>query len=484
MAERAHFGLSPLLVSAILALGACGSNTDEQVVDARGLTEPIIESALTDSNEWVRAEAVRLVGQVPERVAEAEYARFLNDPSVLVRSAALEALLKAGSPAARDSAMRGLVAGTPQQRIQLLDLVADSTNDALKRDALLQAIRDSSPEVRRAAIERLERARVALTSEYTERLLGDSDPSVVEAMVGHLARTSPEAATTAVLTRLRNADAAVRADGMMLASSLSVPALWPQMRSLARRGTPEQRTRAILALGRLGDPTVESDLRNMVLNGSADEAARALDALSHVDTTEARQQPARHRRDNRIEVRRAAFDAMVRLDYPFSEFEVFLGDSDSTVVRNATSHMQTLDAARTAQLVASSLAEVADPTPMMLAMYETSLQTDIGALVRASRPQLQQVSQSTNQGAAWLATRLLLLGVPTTELDAALPSAPGPATRYAMLEAALNAPRAEDSAVYREALEHELFLVRLAAALCIWRLNDRYVPEVVGAAAS
>jgi hypothetical protein len=462
-------------VAALALVAACGGRREPPPDPVLGAVQ-IVGDGLADPSEWVRAEAARLAGQVPERVAQDDYRALLQDPSALVRSAALEAFIRAGSSAGNDLALRALLTGTPGVRIQLLELVVRTGNDSLRRDALLQALRDGSPDVRAAAIARLAPARVSVARDQIDRLLADTDRSVVDATIRHLAAADPHAASEAVLSRLRSNSADIRAEGMRLATSLAIPALWPQLRSLARTGAPEQRTLALFALGQLGDPSVEGDLRGIILNGTALDAARALEAVSYIDTPTAREQPLRQRRDSRVAVRRAAFHAMARLEAPVPEFESFFADPDPELLRLAMVEVQRRDPERAARLVVRAIAEAADPASLMVALERAATEADLTALLRGATSLLAQVAGASNQDAAYTATRLLLRIESVADVSARLAQPPEPAALYALLESTLTRPDPSFSALYAEGAEHELFLVRFAASAGIAALGAAFAP--------
>lgn len=466
------------LIAATALVAGCGRNDEPEVVDARTLAEQTVEAALADPSEWVRAESVRLLALSGDPSVEPRLAQLLADQSGLVRGAALEALLATSNRSAAEAALRALLQGTAEQKLRLLDLVLRHGSADLQREAALQALRDTDAAVRSGTLARIATSRsVALTREQIDRLLGDSSAAVVDETVRFLVATAPDLATTTVLTRLRSSQAATRASGMRLAAALGVPAVWPQMRSMARAGDREQRTMALMALGHLGDPIAEADLRSIVLNGTGSEAGLALEALARIPTDTARQQPLRMMRDARVEVRRAAFRAMAHLEQPLEAFEGFLSDADPAIVGMAVAHVQARDPERAARLLTRALSEAVDPEPLMRALFAASRTADVSALVRAARPQLLQVARSANEGASYLAIRLLLdAEQPSDLMPDVVADQLSPAALYGLLESSIGRdPGLSD--LYTRQLEHELFMVRVAASVGIFTLGPNYAPS-------
>ncbi|MCB9532202.1 MAG: hypothetical protein H6700_10585 [Myxococcales bacterium] len=470
------------LCTAALALSfvaACGGS--EPPPDYIERSRQQIQAALHSDEPWVRAETVRLLG-LTNGVERAALRAALDDDSVIVRTAAIEALLRSNDPAVEEAALAQLIAGTEAQRIQLLELIAQTARPEFREQTLRRALVDLSPSVQLSALRLTVRHGVSLGIEDVSRLLSHSDARVADAAFEALVALDAQEAMEVMLRGLRDSSAPARLRAMRQARLLPTANVWPMMRSIAARSSdPTERRLALVALGNLGDPTAEQPLRDYVLGLQGAEAAEALAAISHIPTARAANQPLVHRRDPRREVRDVALSELIRQRRPADDFVVFLTDADPAIAERALLHMQTTEPDRAAAIFAANLEESDDPVAALGALYRVSLQKDIRRFLDAAQSQLRAYLHSDDPAIVGLAARLVLVGASPAAV--ALELSPADIDgRYALLEAGI-ARRADLSSLYAESLGDDLTMIRVAAALGIMSLGDQFhAPAGAGAA--
>lgn len=464
-----------LAVSGLASVGACGADPAPTQPATQALTsvdlDALIDNSLAHDEPWLRAETVRLLGLSPDPSHGAKLRSMLQDRSVLVQNACLESLVAQGSQQAENAVLDTMIRGTSTQKIQLLDLLFQRGTQRLRQEAVQRALRDVDVSVRLSAIRRMTQARVAIPSNEVERFLVDSDSSIRFAAFAHMAATRPTEALDEVLRRLRAADLAQRRTGLEFGAILPAPDLWPLMRSVATRGETNDRVLAWRVLGTMGDPIAEDPLRNMVLTADDEEAARALTALTAIPSERAHAQAGRHRRDPRPAVRRAAFEAMTRLNYPLAEIEAWLEDPDPQIGTLALVQLQERDPGWAASAVGRTLQRAASPATVLASLHRASRDHDIRPLLREALQPLRQLSGSGSPEAASLATRLVLQVVDPLQEMPRIREQDRVAARYALLEHAIATRDARYLPLYEEAMQTDIRLLRTAAAIGLQTLD-------------
>ena len=285
-------------VAGLLTLGACSGAAPAETVGSRA--EQTIQDALASAEPWVRAETTRLLGVARGRVAPAALRAALDDPHAMVQTAAVEALLRAGDPAVEEVAMTRLVAGTEEQRAQILSAIAASARPTFREAAIRRAMLDLSPVVQVQALDLAQQYELAFSANDLGRLVQHEDLRVADAAFKTLASADAQGAMDTLLRGLRDTTPATRTRALRMARFLPTANVWPMMRSLAAEESDAATRRlALVCLGNLGDPTAEDGLREVVLTGAAPDAADALRALARIPTPRATDQPLVHRRDPR-----------------------------------------------------------------------------------------------------------------------------------------------------------------------------------------
>lgn len=458
----------------VAAIAACGGG-DAEPTDAQ-LAETTISQGLRASSPWIRAETVRLVSAASLSEFAPQLESALADPSPLVQTAAVEALLRLGDASAQETALAGLLSGSAEQRIELLNLIVVSTRGSYRREAIERSVRDVDATVRAAALDHLRDIGGTLSSNELQRMTEDDDAGLADRAFRELARLDRDAALDLTLRGMRSNALRERMRAMHFARHLAVPELWPAMRSYVAVGDETEQSMAMLVLGHLGDPSAEEALRQQVLGGQGSDAARALLALAHLPTESARRQAIVHRNDPRRAVRMAALEAMAFLGFPASEFEPFLSDDDDGVGRAAFLHLQEVDPHFAAEAFARVLGETDDPENVLRSLYRANERSEVQSLLEAARARLLYLSAQPDPTVANLATRLLLRVSDPQAVEAAVTTQGSADARYALLEAAAAANDPAYSAWFEEALRADLFALRVIAAIGIRRLGDRYAP--------
>lgn len=467
------------LISAALALTCASACGPGDVPTSTELADTTVRAALGSDREWIRAETIRLVGTHAAAAYGDAIEAHLEDPSAMVQTAAVEALLRTGDRDVETVALQRLVSGSVEQRIQLVELIVRVGRQGFRNDVLGRALRDVSPRVRVAAMRHAVAANIRLGAAELERLLTADEADVATEALRTLAHFDEDAALDFVLTSLRSSNPLTRSRTLSLARHVPTPSLWPVMRHIALDDPTSAASRqALIVLGHLGDPLAEESLRAIVLGTDADAAAEALLALGRIPTERATDQALVHRRDARPAVRRAAFEVLVEQNRPADTFDLFLEDADPLLARDALLHVLRADPARAAGRLSRALENARNRTTTLSALYRASLEADLRPVLVAAAPLLQEDLQSGDEDAAGLAVRLL---AGASSLDAVLVEALASGSEhalYGMIEAALRAPDGH-SDLFARGLESDVHVTRVAASLGVIALGDDYAPAGV-----
>ena len=189
-------------VAGLLTLGACSGAAPAETVGSRA--EQTIQDALASAEPWVRAETTRLLGVARGRVAPAALRAALDDPHAMVQTAAVEALLRAGDPAVEEVAMTRLVAGTEEQRAQILSAIAASARPTFREAAIRRAMLDLSPVVQVQALDLAQQYELAFSANDLGRLVQHEDLRVADAAFKTLASADAQGAMDTLLRGLRD----------------------------------------------------------------------------------------------------------------------------------------------------------------------------------------------------------------------------------------------------------------------------------------
>jgi HEAT repeat protein len=475
--------LSPsLLLAATMAQISLGCSPGETAAapEVMEINEPAaiaarvdgeIQSALSSSEAWIRAEAIRLVAKSGIAPLGNSLQAALTDPAPLVRFSSMEQLLPAGNRQAQDALLAAQSNEDTEGQIRLFRLAIRRGTNRFKVEIATFLLRQRSPETRRATLLEMRDADIGVDPALRDQLLNDPDADVADAAFAYLAEQDPPTALERVIESLRSSDAARRTRGMHRARHLTHADLWPTMRATATHGSEEQRFAAQCVLGRLGDSTVEEALRSVILTGTEANAALAVRAISNIRTPRAQSQASRQVDDPRAVVRRAALDVLLERGASSTEFEAFLADPDPTLGRRAMTAIIASDPSRAASLVSRQLGNEEGAERVLMSIHETAATMDLTDLLLALRDTLYTLSMNENDTIAGLATRLLARSEPAMVLLERARAHGGDQTLFSALEAAMLEPTEEMRPFLLEGLGHELRMIRFAAALVLLKLS-------------
>ena len=457
---------------------SCGGGGDA-VEDPLVTAGENVRGGLSSEHEWLRAETVRLIGVAGIDDFSDELQGALGDGSPVVQTAAIEAMLRMGARSVEDPALSRMISGSEDQRLQLLELIVETGRAQFRNDIILRALRDLSPHVQMRALELAIQTGSELGIDELRRLIEDDDVRVAAEAFITFAHFNRSGALDLALAGMRSNESEARARALIFARHLASSSFWPTMRAYADQADDEvARQLALVVLGHLGDPIAEQPLRDILLAAEPAIAASALEALSHIPTRRAIDQPMRHRRDPRAAVRGAALAELVRQGRPTDDFEIFLDDSDAEIAERALLHMQASNPERAAQLFSRALAETDEPSAALTALYRVSLRNNIRRFLDASTEQLLSFLVSEDPAISGLAARLLVVGTSPVEMRNRLRRTGRPDAVYALIEATYDADH-NFSDLYHESLEHDIHAIRIAASLGILQLGAEYAPPVV-----
>ncbi|MFT6397817.1 MAG: HEAT repeat protein [Bradymonadia bacterium] len=419
-----------------------------------------------------------MVGIVGVENFTSELEEALDDGSAVVQTAAIEAMLRMGERSVETPALSRMIAGTAEQRLQLLDLIVETGRPQFRDDIILRALRDLNARVQVRALELAVEIGTELGLDELRRLIEHDNTDVAVQAFLTLAHFDRSGALDLVLTGIRSTDESQRGRALEFARHLASASLWPTMRAYAAQEDDLSAQRlALIVLGHLGDPSAELPLRDILLAAEPELAAAALGALSHIPTQRAMDQPLRHRRDPRAAVRETALDEMIRQRRPTDDFEVFLDDTDAEISKRALVHMQSETPERASQIFSRALAETDDPAAALTALYRVSLQTDIRDFLDASSDQLMRFLSDEDHAISGLAARLLVIATSPIEMRNRLRRTGRPDALYALIEATYNGEH-NFSELYTESMDHDIHAIRVAASLGILALGTEYEPPL------
>ena len=174
---------------------------------------------------------------------------------------------------------------------------------------------------------------------------------------------------------------------------------------------------------------------------------------------------------------------MLRQGAPNELLEGFLGDTDPDLAYRALIGLQQRDAAFTAGAIARSLRDAEEPASPLRALVRSSMRGDIRPMLRQAREALLPLTTHEDPDVAWMATRLVLqVDAPSEHTDRILRDGRAEPV-YALLERSLTDGE-NHSALYTETMDDDLFLVRLATAVGLWKLDANYVAPQLEPSAS
>ena len=248
----------------------------------------------------------------------------------------------------------GLASALPRRAPQS---AADSTSTV---GALIGALRDSVPSVRRAVVEALGNSRDSVVVSALMRVLSDDDNAEVRrAAAWSLGEIGDRRATSALARAMEtDADIPVRIEAANALGQLEDPAaLNALMRALGRESDPSLMIAIIESLNDLDDARAVPALAGALRNQHPGVRAAAAEALDGVEDRSVIPALIAAARDDDVNVRRAVIEALEDFDdrRTIDVFAHALGDTDADVRAAAANGLSNIDDLRTAprQLIAA-----------------------------------------------------------------------------------------------------------------------------------
>jgi len=472
-AKRKRFA-GGLGLSLLLLAGGC-SHADAELAARRDEVLATIDLGLASDEPAVRAETLRLVGKVGDPALVDRLIAGLEDPDPGPQAAATEALLRMGRTEAEASALAHLVAAPEALRKQTLVIAMTSTREPFREEAVARALGDITTDLRVAAISQARLHRVKVEERTLLKLIADPDPTLADAAMQLLGERFPDAASLALIALLRSEEATRHTQGLRLAVYAPSGSIWPLLRSYAAFGTEAEQSDALRALAAMGDETVAERIRKLTLAVGPAEAARTIRAASGLTSEEVAAQRPLFRKNESLEVRRASFDAMISAGAPLSDWIVFLEDPEITLVQAAIRQMQTLDSAVSARSLVDALAVTAHHARLLRSILLAAETDTVMVLLEAMGPRLEGFLDSDNAEVSEFAARLLLQDPSRKAVQAKLLTSGKPVLTYALLDSTLEQGTGNQAAAARFAHD-DLYFLRLAAQLHMWKLGAAYQP--------
>ncbi len=338
--------LGPEMASA-LALGAMSPDAGTRIlacnaIGALGLTAAAapIERLLRDRDEEVRAAAALAVARVARESCVPSLVAMLEDPSELVRIAAVGAL-EALDAAAVAEALASATELSERAHGLALDLMKACPHPA-QRPFIRRALEDPSPAVRRAAVAAKARQPAADILDDLRPLLSDHSAEVRREAVLALGRTRSDEARDLLLRQLAS-DPETRTHTIRALGELGDIAVAPLLASMLDRESAPGRIAIVGALGDLRDPATEPLLVRMLADAEAEVRRSAVEALARFGTPTAVRHGLAAARDPEWPVRAAAVELLAPHDGPaaLEALERLCLDESPFVARAARGHLDT-----------------------------------------------------------------------------------------------------------------------------------------------
>lgn len=182
-------------------LGAIGSREGE---------EPLI-GLLADENGHVRSSAAAALGRLRSRKAARLLIRLLEDEYQNVQEAAIDALGAIGDASVLDGLIRDFSSRDASLRRNIALLLGKFLTEKKAADALLFALKDEEPNVRKAVVQSLAEAPDAKAVRSLRLAITDDDPEVRMLAADALGRTTDAKACDDLIPLLDDDDLWVRA---------------------------------------------------------------------------------------------------------------------------------------------------------------------------------------------------------------------------------------------------------------------------------
>jgi serine/threonine-protein kinase len=256
-------------------------------VGGEGADDPL---ALIDARVTSLEERIEGLEKDPIRRGYA----FLSSENAALRREAIRTLVRIAKidPEAKAAIRRALADSSPIVRREALEALGD-IRDRETVPQMMELLADEDAAVRRRAIRSLGQCNAAEAGLAVAQQLADADDRVREAAADILGRLKSAESGEQLLQALRDPNEVVRGEAIASLGEAGVKAAVPALLKMYEEGGGRNRMRIVFALQKLGDETAyrqEVDRLSRTALGDPDERARsqAIRELASFAQTEAR----------------------------------------------------------------------------------------------------------------------------------------------------------------------------------------------------
>lgn len=466
---------------------------------------------------FVRAETLRVLAHLedPNLAALAKAAE--NDPSPMVRVAALRMLLRSGAPNGRQTALKAFGRSKRDERLQVLNAVLEYGSAPLKREVTARALRGSDPATRRIAFEngllrRVDDAVAAEKDKYLERNLYPELARYVDrknVTVGALAlkkfvdlgqeeRAEPlirifEREDMATEERVKAAQ--VLAGGHAKSAEPAFmkivndydKSLKDESLGIPGKVIPQELIRAaVIGAAGAGNTEIVPRAKQYLKNATLNETLEILEALERNPSEDAALTLKVAMQDAREEIRSRAIQLYQQREDvdPNALIKSMVGTSYTTQRKLAlllmTSYLDVW-----VESLHKRLDRQSEIQPTLRMLRDVLLtREEVGKVISPLSDRLTEVMSSEKGERAALAAYLLAINAETNtdEEIATLDKKLDESTRYAFLEFQMRERHSTSVKLFRTYINADLYAMRLVSAAGLWKLRAKTAPAKDGEA--
>jgi HEAT repeat protein/beta-lactamase regulating signal transducer with metallopeptidase domain len=225
-----------------------------------------------------------------------------------------------GVPGGVPGGIKGGVVGGPGVKPGRGPEAARETLDPATRDrvvqSLIEALNDSSPEVRQQAVHALSNISSGKAFEPMVRALKDSDADVRQEAARALGQLEDPRAADPLMRALEDSNADVRAEAACALGNLGAKQASAALARVLKDASAEVRAQAARALGELGDPSVSAALAAAIADANAEVRQEVVRALGDLRASSAAAAVTQALKDSIPDVRAQAARALGEIGSP------------------------------------------------------------------------------------------------------------------------------------------------------------------------
>ncbi len=495
------------LLIALMAL-SCRDETEIDESDVDLINRVFATGVEHPDDAFVRAETLRILSYL-EDPALADMAKAAqDDPSPMVRVAALRMALRSGSPNARQLALKSFGRAKRDERLQVLNAVLEFGSAPLKREITARALRGSDPATRRIAFEngllrRVDEAVAAKKDKYLERNLipelaryVDRKNVTVAALalkkfieLGQEERAEPlirifEREDMATEERVKAAQvlagghASSAEPAFMKVINEYDQSLKDESLGIPGKVIPQELVRAaVLGAAGAGNTEIVPRAKGYLKNATLNETLEILEALEVNPSEDAALALKVAMQDAREEIRSRAIELyQQRKDVdPNALIKAMIGTSYTTQRKIALLLMSSyLDV--WLESIRKRLERQSEIQPTLRMLRDVLLtREEVGKVVGPLSDRLTEIMSAEKDERSALAAYLLAINAETTsdEEIAALDQKLDESTRYAFLEFQMRERHTKSVKLFRTYINADLYAMRLVSAAGLWKLRAK-----------